>query len=164
MALTPQSTMRRYGASLVALAGAAAVTVACSSTRNGTPQPAGTSSGRHTSAAVSTSSLPSASASTSRVGGGGSAGSQSQFCQDFTSGQADRVPSTSGSKAAIARVAKVWASIAADAPAAIKADAQKVSKFLNDFVQDKIDPAAAQQATPAIQRVLTYFSAHCTGG
>jgi hypothetical protein len=178
------STTTRIATSVVGLVAALSLTVACSSTRNGTPV-GGAGSAQGTSASVSGSvpssapttaavptfpsptavppSLTTTAAPTTSTASVPTGGSDAAFCAAIkAAGGSSGVPSDTTSQAGLKKIAAQWRRIAATAPASLKADANKVARFLQDAANGKLDPNAVQQLSPATQHVVQYYATHCT--
>lgn len=169
--MTVSDTARRIRAASAAVVASAAVAAACtgcSSSSNGTGNPA---SGFPTSAAAPGTTAPVGSPSSASLGGGsatppiagssaGGGGSQSgsAFCQDFN----PRDVANIGKSGDIGKLTQIFDKVAADAPSAIKAQAEDVDKFLHDAESGNVDQSKASQITTEVEDITKYYLKNCS--
>jgi hypothetical protein len=163
---------RRLGVSAVGIVGVLAFTVGCSSSSAGKPVPATNKPAVSASAAASLT-VPSGSASVPTLPSGlpsslpvnvpssiPALGGKDPFCKELSSEQLASLGSaTAGGD--ISGAVKIWDKIAADAPAAIKADAKSVDAFLHTVQAGNPDVSKAQELSGAIQRITSWISTNC---
>lgn len=157
---------RRVGASAIATVALAATCVACSSSNNGSGQPA--TSTPALSASVPP--VPSVSASlpgatvTAGPGGAGGSASKSAFCKDFRGAQAKLGNLSGGNPGDIAKVVAFFDKLAADAPSDIKADAQKFDSYLHQAAHNAahFTQAPTGSAGKSLQKLITYVTTNCS--
>ena len=155
--MTVIGTARRIGAPLAASAAVIAACVACSSSSNGTGNPA---PGSVTSPpAVSTptfgisasASVPLGSASVTVPAASG------DFCKDFN----PRSVQNMGNAADINSLVKTFDKVAADAPPAIKRQADEVAQFLHAAASGNVDPSKTSKIEKDVEQITRYYIAHC---
>lgn len=138
------------GARIAAVALTAAALVAgCSSTTSGS----GTSGGG-----------PAAGGSAPTVGSvggsvGGSTGGSGNFCKDWNSIDSDLTNITSGDVRA--KLVGKFDTLAAEAPAAVKADVDMIDQYVQSLVSGNPDPGKAQQFGQAFAHVGVWIAQNC---
>ena len=149
---------RRIGAPLAASAAVVAACVACSSSSNGTGNPA---PGSVTSApAVSSPSIgiasPSAPLNSVTVSANPPAAS-GNFCKDFN----PRSVKNMGNAADLNSLVKTFDKVAGDAPPAIKPQAEEVAQFLHDAANGNVDPSKTSKIEKDVEDITRYYIANC---
>lgn len=160
-------TIRRYGLAVVGLVGAAALTVACSSSTSGTgtgptapatsPKvsasiPAGASSSIQVSLPASLSaSIPSGSIPT--LGG-------SKFCTDLSK-LGNIGSSISSDPSGINSLLKGLDALVAEAPAQIKPDVQLLDTYVHDAANGKFDSNLTNKLATAETDIATFIEKNC---
>lgn len=93
------------------------------------------------------------------TGGTGGVTSSGDFCHDWSTISSDLGNVTSGDIGA--KVAAKFDSLAAEAPAAIKADVENVDAYVHDALSGKADPSKAQQLATSFEHIGEWIAQNC---
>jgi hypothetical protein len=154
------ASLRRLAAPAAGLIGAVAICVACSSTTSGSPETVAGSAAitPPASSSLSIGPLPtSPTLSLPSLGDlpsiGGSA-SGTAFCKDFANIDPSSVTGNP------AEALRIYDRLAADAPAEIKPDVEKIRDFIHDAISGN-PPSGTEDFQQAVTHLTEYYASHC---